>query len=76
MDEVSALVFSLRCLFSGICSGWFITQKLTRSEKATPVILQPKDFFRWMGADQITAKKMMNWQEMPELEAEPARLIR
>lgn len=45
-------------------------------EKRTPVILQPKDFFRWMGADQITAKKMMNWQEMPELEAEPARLIR
>ena len=45
-------------------------------EKRTPVILQPKDFFRWMGADQITAKKMMNWQEMPELEAETARLIR
>ena len=34
MDEVSALVFSLLCLFSGICSGWFIAQKLARSEKA------------------------------------------
>jgi hypothetical protein len=28
------------------------------------------------GADQIATKKMMNWQEMPELEAEPARLTR
>jgi len=38
------------------------------------VILPTKDFFRWMRADQIAAKKMMNWQEMPELEAEFARL--
>jgi hypothetical protein len=38
------------------------------------VILPPKDFFRLMGADQIAEKKMINWQEVPELEAEPARL--
>jgi putative SOS response-associated peptidase YedK len=43
-------------------------------EKRTPVILHPKDFFKWMGADENTAKKMMTWHEMPELDAEPSRL--
>ena len=35
MDEYRALAFPLLCLFSGAYSGWFIAQKLARSEKFT-----------------------------------------
>jgi hypothetical protein len=32
MDEITALFFLLLRLLSGTCSGWYIDQKLARSE--------------------------------------------
>jgi putative SOS response-associated peptidase YedK len=38
-------------------------------EKRTPVIIHPKYYSRWLGADLSTAEKMMAWSDMPALKA-------
>ena len=40
-------------------------------EKRTPVIIQPENYSRWLGADIPTAEEMMTWANMPVLTAEP-----
>lgn len=40
-------------------------------EKRTPVILQPQDYSRWLGADVPTAEEMMTWANMPFLSHVP-----
>ncbi|NBU93884.1 MAG: SOS response-associated peptidase, partial [Actinobacteria bacterium] len=38
-------------------------------EKRTPVIIQPQDYDRWLGADAPTAVEMMTWANMPTLKS-------
>ena len=38
-------------------------------EKRTPVIIQPENYNRWLGADVPTAEGMMTWANMPALQA-------
>jgi len=38
-------------------------------EKRTPVIIQPENYNRWLGADLSTAQEMMTWVNMPPLKA-------
>lgn len=38
-------------------------------EKRTPVIIQPENYERWLGADAPTAEEMMTWVDMPVLTA-------
>ena len=40
-------------------------------EKRTPVIIQPRDYDHWLGADLPTATKMMTWVNMPDLKVSP-----
>ena len=40
-------------------------------EKRTPVIIQPRDYDDWLGADLPTATKMMTWVNMPDLKVSP-----
>ena len=40
-------------------------------EKRTPVIIQPDDYNRWLGADTKTASEMMTWANMPALNSGP-----
>ena len=38
-------------------------------EKRTPVIIQPEQYDRWLGADVTTAEEMLTWVNMPALKA-------
>jgi hypothetical protein len=40
-------------------------------EKRTPVIIQPRDYNRWLAADLTTAHEMMSCNDMPLLQAAP-----
>jgi putative SOS response-associated peptidase YedK len=43
----------------------------TGDEKRTPVIIQPEDYSRWLGAQIPTAEEMMTWANMPTLSHAP-----
>ena len=40
-------------------------------EKRTPVIIQPEQYSRWLGADVSTANQMLSWVNMPALQVAP-----